>query len=317
MLVPVGLGLLGFVEPCSLGSSLIFIKYLEGAERLARLSQVAVFAVTRGVLIGLLGASAAWLGTAFLGFQKAAWGVLGVLYIAIGGFYVLGKAGFLMRTVGPRLSRLSGTRGSATLGILFGLNVPACAAPLIFALFGAAAAGGAAGRPIAAGFFSLALFGLALSLPLVLAVAFAPARRVLDRVAGLSRRIPFWTGLVLIVLGVWSIGFALFVALDGPRSESGQQPSSYYVPASLMLLAVDAYPTTYVRPAVPYHALSVANGARLYQQHCAAGHGIAGYGDGPAVLPTPPADLTAQHTADHTAGDLFWWLTYGGQRRRR
>jgi putative copper resistance protein D len=78
-------------------------------------------------------------------------------------------------------------------------------------------------------------------------------------------------------------------------------------------LAIDAYPTTYLRPSVPYSALSVANGARLYSEHCAVCHGAAGYGDGPAArgLPRAPADLTAQHTADHTAGDLFWWLTHG------
>ncbi len=214
VLLPVGLGLLGFVEPCSVGSSLVFVKYLEGKSRLAKLSQVTVFMITRGVFIGLLGASAALLGAAFLGFQKAAWIGLGAIYVAIGAFYLLGKAGFLMRTIGPCLSRLPGTRGSATLGVLFGLNIPACAAPLIFALFGTAAAGGAAGRPIATGFVSLALFGLALSLPLVLAAAFAPARHALDWLAGLSRRIPFWTGVVLIVLGLWSIGFGLFVNLE-------------------------------------------------------------------------------------------------------
>jgi putative copper resistance protein D len=76
---------------------------------------------------------------------------------------------------------------------------------------------------------------------------------------------------------------------------------------------LDAYPTTYRRPAVPYSALSVAKGAHLYEQHCAVCHGVAGYGDGPgaAGLPKKPADLTAKHTADHTAGDLFWWLSYG------
>src|SRR3546814_14573733 len=115
-----------------------------------------------------------------------------------------------MRTIGPPLARRSETRGSATLGVLFGLNIPACAAPLIFALFGTAAAGGAAGRPIAAGFVSLGLFGLALSLPLVLAAAFAPARRALHWLAGLSRRLPVWTGVVPIALGVCSIGFGLF-----------------------------------------------------------------------------------------------------------
>lgn len=214
VLPPIGLGLLGFVEPCSIGSSFIFVKYLEGKGRLAKLSQVTVFALTRGVLIGLLGASAAWLGTAFLGLQKSAWVILGAIYVAIGAFYVLGRAGILMRTLGPSLSRLSRERGSASLGVLFGLNIPACAAPLIFALFGTAAASGAGGRPIATGFASLALFGLALSLPLVLAASFAPARRALDWVAGLSRRIPFWTGVVLVVLGLWSIGFGLFVNLE-------------------------------------------------------------------------------------------------------
>jgi len=78
-------------------------------------------------------------------------------------------------------------------------------------------------------------------------------------------------------------------------------------------LAIDAYPTTYLRPAVPYSALSVATGARLYSEHCAVCHGVTGHGDGPAArgLSRAPADLTAQHTADHTAGDLFWWVTHG------
>jgi copper resistance protein D len=78
-------------------------------------------------------------------------------------------------------------------------------------------------------------------------------------------------------------------------------------------LAVDANPATYVRPAVPYAAASIVQGQALYRAHCAACHGIAGYGDGPAGagLPRRPADLTAQHAADHTAGDLYWWLTHG------
>ena len=78
-------------------------------------------------------------------------------------------------------------------------------------------------------------------------------------------------------------------------------------------LAVDAYPTTYRRPTVPYNAISVASGLDLYDRHCVACHGAAGHGDGPAGagLPRRPADLTAPHTGDHTAGDLYWWLTHG------
>ncbi|HSB82673.1 MAG TPA: copper homeostasis membrane protein CopD [Candidatus Methylomirabilis sp.] len=78
-------------------------------------------------------------------------------------------------------------------------------------------------------------------------------------------------------------------------------------------MAVDAYPTTYLRPSVPYQAASIAHGLRLYQENCAACHGVNGYGDGPAgqALRPRPADLTAKHTGDHTAGDLFWWLGHG------
>jgi cytochrome c-type biogenesis protein len=43
------------------------------------------------------------------------------------------------------------------------------------------------------------------------AVLFAPARRTLDWLAGLSRTLPFWTGLLLVALGAWSMWFGLFV----------------------------------------------------------------------------------------------------------
>jgi copper resistance protein D len=78
-------------------------------------------------------------------------------------------------------------------------------------------------------------------------------------------------------------------------------------------LAVDAYPTTYVRTPVPYTALSIARGVELYGQHCAVCHGVSGRGDGPGGtgLPRRPADLTAPHTSQHTAGDIFWWVTHG------
>src|SRR5262245_21070626 len=78
-------------------------------------------------------------------------------------------------------------------------------------------------------------------------------------------------------------------------------------------IAVDAYPTTYLRPAVTYDVASIDTGMALFAQHCAICHGRGGTGDGPggAGLPRPPADLTAPHTGQHTAGDLFWWLTHG------
>jgi putative copper export protein/mono/diheme cytochrome c family protein/peroxiredoxin len=78
-------------------------------------------------------------------------------------------------------------------------------------------------------------------------------------------------------------------------------------------LTVDAYPTTYRRPGVPYQASAIASGAALYREHCSGCHGRWGAGDGPRVrdLSHPPRDLRGRHLADHPAGDLFWWITRG------
>lgn len=209
--LPVAFGLFGFIEPCSIGSTLVFIKTVEGKPRAVKLMQTSLFAGFRAAFIGILGAAAVLVGSAFFGFQKAAWIALGALYAALGALYLSGRIGWLMRSFGPGLARLSSARGAAALGVLFGLNIPACAAPLLVALLGAAAAGGARGGSAAQGFLALALFGFALSLPLLAAVLFERARRALDWLAALSRRIPVWTGLVLVALGTWSIWFGVFV----------------------------------------------------------------------------------------------------------
>lgn len=212
LVLPLALGLFGFIEPCSIGASLLFIKSVEGRSASAKVAQAAVFTLTRALFIGLLGLLAAFVGGAFIGLQKAGWVALGGLYAALGLVYLAGKAGGLMRTLGPGLGRLSGVRGAAALAVLFGLNIPACAAPLLFAVLGAAAVGGAAGAAQAAkGFVSLAVFGLALSLPLALALLWDPARRALDRLSAWSTRAPALIGLLLVVLGLWSIYFGLFV----------------------------------------------------------------------------------------------------------
>ena len=112
VLLPVGLGLLGFVEPCSIGSTLVFIKYLEGKDSRTRLSQVVLFAITRAIFIGLLGVLAVVLGSVFFVVQKAAWVLLGALFVVVGLLFVVGKASLLMTTIGPSLGGLVGARGS-------------------------------------------------------------------------------------------------------------------------------------------------------------------------------------------------------------
>ena len=209
-LVPIGLGLFGFVEPCSIGSSVLFIQYVEGKPAATRIGQAILFTLTRALFIGMMGAMAALVGGAFVGFQRAGAVLLGALYVTLGLLYLTGMAGHIMRTVGPSLARVSDARRTAGLAILFGLNIPACATPLLIAVMGSAVVNGTAGA--GRGFLMLMLFGLALSLPLVLALLWKPARRALDQLAGIARRMPIPIGIVLIVLGAWSIYFGLAIS---------------------------------------------------------------------------------------------------------
>ena len=204
-LVPIGLGLVGFVEPCTVGSSLLFVKYLEGKATPTKIKETIAFAITRALFIGGLGALAALVGAVFLDLQRAFWIFLGAAYIGLGVLYLMRKQGVLMRTLGPGLGHLSETRGAATLGIIFGLNVPACAAPLLGAVMAATLGAASVSR----GFLVMALFGLALSVPLVLVVLWERARQWLDRLAAVSGRVPFWTGIIFVVLGAWSIAWGI------------------------------------------------------------------------------------------------------------
>jgi mono/diheme cytochrome c family protein len=82
--------------------------------------------------------------------------------------------------------------------------------------------------------------------------------------------------------------------------------------ASLRLLAVSAFPTTYAAPPLPYAAGPVVRGAALYASNCVVCHGAEGHGDGPAAasLPMKPTNL-AEHALHHRPGELFWWVSHG------
>jgi len=84
--------------------------------------------------------------------------------------------------------------------------------------------------------------------------------------------------------------------------------------AALPPLATQAFPETYRKTPVPFDAISVANGATIFAANCVLCHGPQAKGNGvlAKTFPIPPVDLlTEPHTAKHTAGDFFHWLTYG------
>src|SRR5262249_37339768 len=114
------------------------------------------------------------------------------------------------------------------------------------------------------------------------------------------------------VLGLVGVVFAWLV-----RSRRGALLGGLALGAGIWIavppLVVDAHPTTYQRPAVPYQASSIIEGAGRYDALCATCHGDSGKGDGVrgANLPKRPADLMSRRTTSQTAGDLYWWVTNG------
>ncbi len=86
------------------------------------------------------------------------------------------------------------------------------------------------------------------------------------------------------------------------------------VGATLYPLSVQSYPETYRKTPVPFDSISIANGVDLFTANCTPCHGPQAKGNGvlAKTLPKQPVDLlTEPHTAMHTAGDFFHWLTYG------
>lgn len=123
-------------------------------------------------------------------------------------------------------------------------------------------------------------------------------------------------------LQVWFLGAIAALILAG-FAASWRRRETLRIPAALLAVAaasvlawafaVPAYPDSFRRSQVPYLTQSVASGRELFVEHCASCHGAGGLGDGvlAAKLPKPPANLSEPHTALHTAGDMYWWLTHG------
>lgn len=84
---------------------------------------------------------------------------------------------------------------------------------------------------------------------------------------------------------------------------------------ALPAISVKAYPDTYLTTEIPFAVTSVAGGLKHFEDNCTPCHGTSGHGDGPLAASMPvnqkPADLSAPHTALHTSGDLYWWVTHG------
>ena len=207
LIVPLGLGLLGFVEPCTIGGHLIFLRAVTERSPLARIVATLAFTLVRTLMMGSFGALVALLGQQLIQVQTIFWLVFGSLYVVIGLTYLIGRAGILKYRIDVLPSAWKAAANPVVLAVAFGLNIPACAAPILFGLIGLAASSGAATM----GFATMAVFGLALSFPLVLLLVSPSASSLATRLMTGRSTVRWVFAVVFLALGIWSIWFGLFV----------------------------------------------------------------------------------------------------------
>jgi cytochrome c-type biogenesis protein len=215
ILLPLGFGLIGFVEPCVIGAHLIFLTRQAERSQKARAAALIAFVSARTLVMGTLGASVGLLGQLLIGLQTGFWLVFGLLYCTIGAAFVLNRSGWLKRGIILPSPAWKNARSAWLVGAAFGLNIPACAAPILFGLLGLTVSGGSA----IAGFTTMAIFALGLSAPLVVMTLLPAFARFVERSAEWLRARRWLTGALFVVLGIWSVYFGLFV---DPADWSGQ-----------------------------------------------------------------------------------------------
>jgi cytochrome c-type biogenesis protein len=199
--IPIAFGLIGFIEPCSVGANLIFLSYLNRMENRKRAWLEALkFTLSRSLFLGSIGLATAYLGQQLISLQHVYNLILGASFIVLGILYLLRKQ-MIIRWPVLDLSRILEKRQgrAVTMGIIFGLSAPACSAPLLLVLIGQSAT-----LTLVQGFVSLFLFGLALSFPLLVISRFDGSREIIKKMSKWITRTPVPIGIIIILIGLYT-----------------------------------------------------------------------------------------------------------------
>jgi cytochrome c-type biogenesis protein len=201
LLTPIGLGLLGFIEPCSLGANAVFLGSIRHFSGWRRIAEALTFTLSRGIFLGLIGVAAGTLGQGVLVLQRWYILALGVVFVVLGVLVLRGASRYmphlptfssgLLRRVHPV---------ALLLGVVFGLSAPVCATPLLAALVARSLPLGALG-----GFVQMGVFGVAMSAPLIGLAAWRGWQSPLARLDAIRPYVPYLTGGILLLIGTYGI----------------------------------------------------------------------------------------------------------------
>lgn len=196
VLIPLLFGLVGFLEPCSLGINMIFLNRINGFERVKRISETLIFTFVRGTFLALFGLSAAFIGSKMTRIQSSFFLILGGVYIFFGAVAIINKYRPIFKFE-VNLSQYLQNKENLALGVVFGLIIPACAISLIFALIGKSILLG----NLLESFVSLFVFGVALSSPLIVISCFDKSNEIITKILEKAKKLPWLAGAALIIVG--------------------------------------------------------------------------------------------------------------------
>ncbi|MEE8403579.1 MAG: cytochrome c biogenesis protein CcdA [Candidatus Hydrothermarchaeaceae archaeon] len=206
LVVPFLLGLVGSIEPCSIGINSIFLGHVNKFEKHRRIFEAFKFTLVRALVMALVGLSVAFIGARFFTFQSYYNVVLGFFYIFLGIALIVSR--FRPLPI-PKIElpniikRGFGAENNKTLamGVTFGFAIPVCAVPLIAALMGKSLLSG----DLFFGFVSFFIFGIALSSPLLPLSYSERGHDILRKIARRSYLAYYIGGAALIALGAFTI----------------------------------------------------------------------------------------------------------------
>ncbi len=200
ILLAFGLGGIGAATPCAFAINALLLGYLRDKPKVERIASALRFAGVRALFLSLVGLLFALavdrIGLATVRYQQA----IDILLIVLGIVFIVGHyrpLPFPSLNLGTWLEQ---SRGMAVgLGLLFGLDIPACASPLFFAVLSRTALNG----DILGGALALLAFGLGMSAPVVIATASEQFNAVAARFARQRRTAFIWMGgAILIAAGI-------------------------------------------------------------------------------------------------------------------
>ena len=83
LLLAFGLGLLGFIEPCTIGAHMLFLGGQRARPLGRRLGAAMTFLLARLVVMGGFGGMIVVLGQRLIGVQTGAWLIFGAIYLCL------------------------------------------------------------------------------------------------------------------------------------------------------------------------------------------------------------------------------------------